>query len=508
LVSAAAVFLLAAAAQGAPPAAAIQAGGTLNVGIVRDVDTLDPAFGRTREGLFVFNVSCEKLYDLDPKGNVIPQLASTLPAISKDKLTYTIPLRKGALFNDGTPFNAAAVVENLQRDMTNPGSFRTSELSSVASVAATGPYTVVIHLKEPYTPLTAQLAYQAGAIGSPAQIAKLGDNFGTDPVCVGPFMFQSRVPGDSITLVRSPYYYDKQAVHLDRIVFRVFSDPAAELAALQTGAIQFMDSVPQQELPTVEHLPGIRVTGFLSIGWAGILINVGNTHGVGNGYSTPSTGIGSSPLLREAFELAINRKTYNEVAAGGTYVVGCTPFSPATPWYDPTIECTPYDPVEARKLVQQSGIANPTVHMCAGPLGGPVIQAEEQAVGINVILEGACNLTIVASGRFDAAATSYGGRIDPDFNTYNFLDSQGTTDFGGYSSPRADYILNNARKALTVADRRIDYHALVEQVQQDRPIIVLGYPVVRDAYSDKLTGIEISAATDFRVAFAGYASEP
>jgi peptide/nickel transport system substrate-binding protein len=497
---AAGLLALAAVAHGATPPPAIQNGGTLVVGVA-EPDVLDPAFGHTLAGREAFFPFCEQLYDLDTKGNVIPQLASALPAISSDKLTYTIPLRKGVLFNDGTPFNSAAVVTNLQRDITNPLSFRTSELSSVASVAANGPYSVVLHLKQPYTPLTAQLAYQAGLIASPAQLAKLGDNFGSDPVCVGPFMFQSHTAGDNITYVRSPYYYDKPAVHLDKIVYKFFSSTPAEVAALQTGVIQFMDGVPSVELQAVKQLPDIRVTGYLTIGWSGIYFNLGNSHGVGTPPSAPSTAIASSPVLREAFEMAIDRKAYNKVVNLGTGVPGCTPFSPATPWFDPTIKCTPYDPVEARKLVQQSGISNPTVHLCAGSVSGPFLQAEEQAVGINVILDATCNMT---TGAYDVATSGYGGRVDPDLNTYNFLDSQGSFNFSGYSSPRTDYILNNARKALKVADRKIDYHALVEQVQQDRPIIFLGYTVTDEAYSDKLAGIEVSAPTFFRVAFAGW----
>ena len=61
---------------------------------------------------------CEKLYDLNAKAQIVPQLAAALPTISKDKLTVTIPLRKGIKFNDGTPFNAAAVVKTLERDQT------------------------------------------------------------------------------------------------------------------------------------------------------------------------------------------------------------------------------------------------------------------------------------------------------------------------------------------------------------------------------------------------------
>jgi ABC-type transport system substrate-binding protein len=136
-------------------------GGTVVVALaIGAPSTLDSTFSisgyNTEE---VFSTICEGLYDVDGNGQIVPLLASALPRISKDKLTYTIPLRKGILFNDGTPFNAQAVVATLQRDLTVPTSRRVGDLSSVQSVSATDPSTVVIQLKEPFTPLTATLTH-------------------------------------------------------------------------------------------------------------------------------------------------------------------------------------------------------------------------------------------------------------------------------------------------------------------------------------------------------------
>jgi ABC-type dipeptide transport system, periplasmic component len=101
---------------------------------------LDPTLARTFSGREVFLTFCEKLYDLNAKAQIVPQLASALPTVSKDKLTVTIPLRKGIRFNDGTPFNADAVVKTLQRDQTLKGSTRASEISPVDTVPAQGQY--------------------------------------------------------------------------------------------------------------------------------------------------------------------------------------------------------------------------------------------------------------------------------------------------------------------------------------------------------------------------------
>src|SRR5437763_10105897 len=123
----------------ARPAAADKNGGTITVGMTQgEPDALDPTLARTFSGREVFLTFCEKLYDLNAKAQIVPQLAAALPKISSDKLTVTIRLRRGIKFNDGTPFNAAAVVKTLQRDQTLKGSTRASEISPIDSVTARG----------------------------------------------------------------------------------------------------------------------------------------------------------------------------------------------------------------------------------------------------------------------------------------------------------------------------------------------------------------------------------
>jgi peptide/nickel transport system substrate-binding protein len=98
-------------------------GGTLVVGLGNgDPSSLDPTSTGGGPSLSVLQAICERLYRIDARAEIVPQLAAAMPTISADKLTYTIPLRKGVVFNDGTPFNALAVVTTLERDMNFPAS--------------------------------------------------------------------------------------------------------------------------------------------------------------------------------------------------------------------------------------------------------------------------------------------------------------------------------------------------------------------------------------------------
>src|SRR3954451_21082244 len=237
VLAAAAIFVTAVTAAGAGPNHNSRNGGTLTIALAEDPDALDPTLARTFVGRMVFLSMCEKLYDLNAKLQIVPQLAAALPKLSADKKTATIKLRKGVKFNDGTAFNAAAVKKSLDRHKTLPRSTRASELGPVESVDVVNASTVALHLSERYSPLTAQLADRAGMIMSPKALDDLGDRFATNPVCVGPFVFKERQAGDDNTFTKSPNYNGQKKVRLDSVVFKIIPDPSARSQNLRSHDI-------------------------------------------------------------------------------------------------------------------------------------------------------------------------------------------------------------------------------------------------------------------------------
>ncbi|MDX6485684.1 MAG: peptide/nickel transport system substrate-binding protein [Gaiellaceae bacterium] len=510
-----ALVLTAAAGAGSRSAAApaVKEGGTVVVGLTAgEPDALDPTLARTFSGREVFLTFCEKLYDLNTKAQIVPQLASALPTISKDKLTVTIPLRTGIKFNDNTPFNAEAVVKTLQRDQTLKGSARASEISPIDSVTASGANKVVIHLKTPYSPLTAQFADRSGMILSPAAIDKLGDKFATGPVCVGPFMYDSRVAGDSITVVKSPYYYNKKNVHLAKIVFKVQNDAAAAAAALKAGDLQALDGTDSTQLQGIKATKSLRVIKQTGLGYQGLTLNIGNKNGLLKQYTNVGTPIAANADLRKAFEMAIDRKAMNKIVFGGTVLPGCTPLSPSSAWFDASVKCTPFNVAAAKKLVASSGVANPTVHLMV-PTGSVALrqaqflQAEEEAVGIKVVIDSTDFVTSLSkadAGTYETFQVGWSGRVDPDGDIYQFVHTTGSQNDSGYSNPRLDLILNNARKAATEKARKTLYRAAQKIMLNDRPLIYLYHPVTRASLATSLTGVSLYPDTLLRVAFAAY----
>lgn len=486
-------------------------GGTLVVGLSGgDPDTLDPTVNRTPIATNpIFQAMCLTLYDTNSKLQTVPVLASALPVLSKDKLSYTVALRQGVQFNDGTPFNAQAVVASVQRMISYPGSSRASDFASVAAIDAPGPYTVVYHLKAPDSTFLGN-----PYVLSPTQLAKVGDNFASKPVCVGPFMFDHRVAGDNITVIKSPYYYDQGNVYLDKIVFKPMPDAPAATAALKAGDIQVLDNVSSTEVDGVRKTSSLRVIQAYQLGWSGIQFNMGNKNGLGNlPYANVGTPFASSAKLRQAFEEAIDRNALNKIVYGGQMQVTCTMIPPAnTLWYEATkVPCTPYNPSDAKRLVAASGFSNPTLHLLTSNLTDALrraqfIQAQEAAVGINVVIDSTDAATVVArrnSGNFDANLGGFNpGGVDPT-NTI-FLATPGSRNYSGYSNPRLDLILANGLKATSMKARSTLYRAAQQIIMADRPYVALYNPVTFGAFSANVTGVQLTYRGLINVANARY----
>ena len=230
----------------------------LVVALNQDPDILDPTLSRTYVGRIIFAQMCEKLYEIDESLNIYPQLAAALPAVSDGGKTVTIKLRSGVKFNDGTPFTAEAMKFSLDRHREMKGSNRRSELESVTAVEVVDPLTVRLRLKAPFSPLTAQLADRSGMPISPAADKKLGEKFGTAPVCVGPWQFVERVAQDRIVVERSPHYFDQSAAKFDRIVFRIIPDDNVRLANLRSGDIDVMHMVAPTDATSLKKEGALR----------------------------------------------------------------------------------------------------------------------------------------------------------------------------------------------------------------------------------------------------------
>src|SRR6476619_8147018 len=213
-----AIRLAAAAALVALSCGSAAAQTTLRIGLAEDPVVLDPTLARTYVGRIVFASICDKLFDIDDKLNVVPQLALSHEE-SADGKEVTIKLRPGVKFQDGEPFDAQAAKYSLDRHLTMKGSFRKPELATLDHVDVVDPLTIKLVLKAPFSPLIAQLTDRAGMMVSPKAAKEAGDKFGQHPICAGLYKFVERVQQDRMVLEKFADYWNKDNVHIDKITY-------------------------------------------------------------------------------------------------------------------------------------------------------------------------------------------------------------------------------------------------------------------------------------------------
>jgi len=458
---------------------------TLVVALNQDPDILDPTPSRTYVGRIIFSQMCEKLYEIDENLRIFPQLAADMPTFADGGKTVTIKLRTGVKFNDGTPMNAESVRYSLDRHLNMKGSNRRSELESVNSIEVVDPLTVRLKLKTPFSPLVAILADRSGMPVSPTAANKLGEKFGTAPVCVGPWQFVERVPQDRIVLEKSPHYFDKSAAKFDRLIFRIIPDDNVRLANLRSGDIDMMHQVGPTDAANLRKDGKLEVSSVTGIGYNGITINLHNKNGKPpkppGDLGTP---LANDPRVREALDLSIDREALNKVAWDGQNTPGCTPISPVSPFFDKTRKCPVRDVAKAKKLLADAGLAGGysfemvIINDPQQRRVGEVLQGMVKEAGFNVSLkpsEFASALNDNDAGKDQAFLIGWSGRVDPDANIFQFHTCGATLNTTQACDEGVDVILNRAREVSDLAQRTSLYKQAVDKFAFARRNIIYIY---------------------------------
>src|SRR5512135_632260 len=470
--------------------AAVAQAQTLRIGLAEDPDVLDPTLARTFVGRIVFSAMCDKLFDIDDKLNIIPQLATGY-RWSADGKALTIKLRSGVKFQDGETMDAAAVKYSIERHKTMPGSNRRGELAPVSSVDVIDPSTVRLNLSAPFAPLLAQLADRAGMIVAPKVAQAEGDKFGSKPVCGGPYKFVERVAQDRIVLERFPDYWNKSAIHFDKIVYLPIPDSTVRLANLRSGQLDFIERVAASDLPQIKGDSHLQVSKITEIGYQGITINVGKSD------LAQKNPLGRDPRVREAFELALDRDGIDKVVMKGEATPGNQWVAPNNPFYAKNVPIPARNVARAKELLKEAGVTNPSFTLMTPTTAdaqrvAQVVQAMVKEAGFDVKIQStefATSLNLADKGEFDAYVLAWSGRADPDGNIYSFDACKQPLNYSGYCKPEVDELLNKSRTASDPGERRKAYEQIAAIVLADRPDIYLFHRHWLWAYSTKISGL-------------------
>lgn len=431
-----------------------------------------------------------------------PSLAQSW-TVSADKRTWTFKLHGGVKFQDGTDFNADAVVFQLDR-ITKKGSpyydptlFVNNQFytQSIASYRAVDPTTVQITTKAPYALLPWDLT--SVYFPSPTAVQRWGNrNYPLHPVGTGPFKMTKYVEGSEMDLARFDGYWGGRA-KLDTIRLRVMPDAATRLAALQSGDINWADEPPPDALPQLKSQGYDVLTGPYPHTMVFYL----------NNNRAPF----DNEKVRQALQYAINRDAMCKSLLSGL----CTPATqlayPGHPWYDATVGAAyDYDPAKARQLLAQGGYPNGLSMTVAAPTGGSgnmwpgpmlqFLQSNLKAVGVNLkIVPMEWNLisSMTRSGlatadnsKYDAiyASMSWGAPFLADKFSSSRIPPGGCCNPEGYRSGAVDQAFQTVSQQFDPAALNAAMAKALGLVAADSPVVFIVHDLNPRVLSPKVRG--------------------
>ena len=413
---------------------------------------------------------------------VEPALAESWE-VSEDGTVYTFTLRDGVTFHDGTPFNAEAVEFNFDRmlDETHPyhdtGPFPLSFFfSAIQDTEVVDDLTVRFHLDAPYAPLLSNLAYPTGLIVSPTAVMADGEDYGRNPVGTGPFRFAEWESNRLVAVEGNEDYWDGTPP-LRGIVFRPITDANARVNELLSGGIDLMVEVPPDLVAQLDADPEFTIYEQAGPHLWFLILNL---------REGPFTDI----RMRQAINYAINKQAIVDEVLQGTATVAAGPIPPAFAWaYNEALEPYPYDPEQARALIEEAGYGDGvdvTFLVTEGGSGmldpvamGTAMQADLAEVGITANIEtyewntflGIVNPGL--EGRGDMAQMAWMTN-DPDTLPFLALRTAAFPEEGGfnsgyYSNPEVDDLLEQARVSTDQDERAALYREVQAIVYEDAP---------------------------------------
>lgn len=460
---------------------------TLIYGRGGDSDTLDPARSAMSESIKVFS----HIYDTlviygDSTSEPLPGLASSWTT-SKDNLRWTFKLRSNVTFHDGTPFNSDAVRFSFLR-MIDPQHLFYQEglpyagfFSPIKDILTPAPDTVIFVLKYPYAPFLQNLSLAAAGILSPPAMNEWGQDFGDHPVGTGPFVFAKWVENDVIVLKKNNAYWG-EGPFIDTLIFKTIPKDSDRLLSLKAGAIHIMDGFSYSVINEFNKNPQLQLHQGpgLNVGYIGI-----------NTSRKPFDDV----LVRQALNMAINKKRIIKLLCQGVAIPAITPLPPSEWAHNDQLTDYEYNPEEAKKLLAKVGWqSNQTVTFLQSPVSrsympypeklARYIKANLEAVGINVEI---VKLPMgdfweqAIVGNYDLISSGWtGDNSDPDNFFYSLFHSQYATppsamNLAWYANLELDSLLEKAQTTVDRKDRKKLYDEIQEIILFQAPWIPLAH---------------------------------
>ncbi len=453
-------------------------GGSVTFGIDTEESGFNPSTARWDEGGFLYGRTVfDPIAIVNAAGGVEPYLAQSITS-NDDFTQFTITLRPGISFHDGTPLDANALHLNIEKQATSAltgPAFATN----IQGASVSGPMSVTLTMKTSWAPFPYYLAQaQTGYVAAPSML-NATDGGTANPVGTGPFVFQDWVPNSHMTATRNTKYWRKGYPYLDSITYKPIINYNSRADALETGEIDMMHS----NAPTnLLQFRGNKKWSYYDnsgqvVGQPTVQCIMLNTT--------------AAPLnnkdVRTAMAKCINRAQYAKVIDKGIDAPMSGLFLPGSEYYSATAYPS-YDPSGAANLVkkaqQQTGKSvSFSLNSTSDPqtlAAAQFLQQAWQQAGMKVSINILAQSTIInnaLAGTYQATLWRQFGAVDPDLNyvwwTTQLASGSLALNMARNVDPRIQASLVSGRTTDNKSDRVKDYQKINQYLAEDIPYLWL-----------------------------------
>lgn len=448
--------------------------------------TLDPAGAGSQPAADVseFGAVYGQLFYAGPHNYVWPGEAAGYTT-SDNGLQMDVLLRKGMTFQDGTPFNAKAVVASIKRDLEPAaGCVCATLFKPVIAITAPSALDVRFELSTPDSALINSFIDNApNYTVSPTALMKMGAaKFGQDPVGAGPFEVVSNVANSKLVMKRFPHYYLKGQPYLSGLTILSTGSDQTNIDSLETGQAQMAGIMTTSLYKKAEKMRGFKVSEGTPSTIEFMRLNT---------LKPPFDNATARAAVAYATDApAIVKGLYNNVYVPiqGWTAPGMVYYEKSVPGYKA------YNLAKAKQLVQQLGGLAVTIQTTSNAptfvSETEAIAAQWRAAGINATIQVnplTTTITNIVSGNWQTFDAIWGCVLEPGACIPQNLASYGI--FTGAHDPTLDKLIAEGQSGNETAPRYTIYHAINSRVDQQTEIIPLYAAGRLTVYSDKLHGI-------------------
>jgi peptide/nickel transport system substrate-binding protein len=466
------------------------AGGDLKVGQESGVSTLDPALALAQPADKNIALSIyDPLMSFDKDGKFVPFLAESVKN-SDDLKTWTITLRKGVKFHDGTDLNADAVIAHYKRmaDPATKSAWATEAGTTYGVPTKTDDLTVVWNMSTPQIGFPNAIAGVMGYIPSPTAVAKDPTGFGLAPVGTGPFKITKFEAGGEVVVEKNPNYWRKAEngdtlPYLNKITFTGIPDSGKRLTAVKNGEVDLIQTADTATVIEAEKakLKVIRVSGSSS------------TVMLFNNAKEPTNDV----RVRQAMSYATDKAEINQIIYEGARTESYSAFAPDSPYFNKNVQVAKYDPEKAKALLKDYGKPVEVVLECIPTPEAEqilqIIQQQWEKVGIKTTIktqeQGAYVGRIFGKvGDWTTACFRTNHFVEPD-QIRGGLETDNKANLIFYSNKELDKVLAEGNATTDFAKRKAAYDKAQEILAKDVPTMPTLYDIFGNISNDKVFGV-------------------